>query len=182
MLKILIKGIEGFDEETSTFLPLTPDLVIELEHSLLSVSKWESKYEKPFLTSGNKTSSETYDYIKMMLVSPGIDPDVLDGCSQENFDKIREYINSNQSATTFGQMPEHRGQGETITSELIYFWMSNFNIPFVCETWHLNRLFSLIKIANIKNSKPGKKLPRGEISQKYRDMNEQRKAQLGTKG
>ena len=117
-----------------------------------------------------------------MVVTPNFDPDVLDRCSQENLNEIQEYIASNQSATTFGSIPEHRGPGETITSELIYFWMSNFHIPFECEKWHLNRLFALIKIANVKNSKPGKKLSRNEVVQRNRDLNAERRAKLGTRG
>ena len=182
MLRIIIEGTEGYNEETNEFIPPSDNVVLDLEHSLLSVSKWESKYEKPFLVPGRKTAIEIYDYIKAMIVTPDVDPDVLDRCSQSTLNEIQTYIDSNQSATTFGSMPERRGQGEIITSELIYFWMTNFNIPFETERWHLNRLFSLIRIANIKNSKPGKKMSRNELAQRNRDLNAERKAKLGTSG
>jgi hypothetical protein len=180
MLRIVIDEEENFNEESQTFETFG-GVVIDLEHSLLSLSKWESEYQKPFLSPGAKTSDELFGYLKAMVVTPSVDPDVLYNCSQENLDKIQEYIDSSQSATTFGMMPERRGPGEVITSELIYYWMVAFSIPFECENWHLNRLFSLIRICNVKNSK-GKKMPRNEIAMRYRDLNAQRRAQLGTSG
>ena len=180
MLTIIIEGDESFNEETQTFETVN-DVVIELEHSLISLSKWESKYQKPFLSSGEKTSEEIFGYLKAMIVTPNLDPDVLYKCSQKNIDEIQRYIDSNQSATTFGSMPERRGPGEVITSELIYFWMVSFNIPFDCQYWHLNRLFSLIRICNIKNSKQ-KKMSRSEIIQRNRELNAKRKAELNTSG
>lgn len=180
MLRLIIIGDESFNERTQTF-ETTNDVVLELEHSLLSLSKWESEYQKPFLTSEEKTSEEIFGYLKAMVVTPKGDPDVLYECSQEHIDKIQEYIDSNQSATTFGMMPERRGPGEVVTSELIYYWMLTFNIPFECQHWHLNRLFALIRICNIKNAKP-KKMSRNEIAQRNRELNAKRKAELGTSG
>lgn len=180
MLTIIIEGDEHFNEKDNTFETLG-DVVIELEHSLFSVSKWESKHQKPFLSTGVKTSEEIFDYLKAMITTPNLDPDVLYRCSQKNFDVVQEYIDSSQSATTFGMMPQRRGPGEVITSELIYYWMIAFNIPFECQYWHLNRLFSLIRICNIKNSK-GRKMTRHEIAMRNRELNEKRKAELGTKG
>lgn len=180
MLRIIIDGDESFDEATETFIQ-DNTVVLELEHSLLSLSKWESKHQKPFLTSGEKSSEELYDYLKAMLLTPEVDPDILYQCSQKNIDLIQSYIDSRQSATTFGMMPERRGPGEVITSELIYYWMVAFNIPFECQTWHLNRLFSLIRICNIKNSKP-KKMSRHELAQRNREINAKRRAELKTAG
>ena len=180
MLKIVIEGEELFNEETKTF-ETTDNVVLELEHSLFSVSKWESKYQKPFLAAGEKTSEEVFGYVEAMVVSPNPDLGALYRCSQENLTEIQAYIDSSQSATTFGSMPERRGPGEIITSELIYFWVVSFNIPFECQYWHLNRLFSLIRICNIKNSKP-KKMSKNEISQRNRELNARRKAELGTRG
>lgn len=180
MLRIVIDGDELFDEETNTF-EMVDSVVLDLEHSLLSLSKWESKYEKAFLAPTEKTPEEVLNYLKMMIVSPNVDPDVLNKCSQANIDEIQAYIDSTQSATTFGQMPERRGPGETITSELIYYWMVSFNIPFECQEWHLNRLFALVRICNIKNSKQ-KKMPRHEVAQRNRELNARRKAELGTTG
>lgn len=180
MLRIVIEGEETYDEETNSFDSIN-DTVVDLEHSLISLSKWESKYQKPFLSPGEKTREEIFGYIQAMIITPDIDPDVLLHLSKANIEEIQEYIDSTQSATTFGMMPDRRGPGEIITSELIYYWMVAFNIPFVCENWHLNRLFSLIRICNIKNSKP-QKMSRHEIAQRNRELNAQRRKELGTKG
>lgn len=180
MLTILIEGEEIYNEQDKTFSRVN-NISVDLEHSLVSVSKWEAKHEKPFLSSGKKTSDEIFDYIKCMVITPNVDLDALYGCSQKNLDTIQEYIDSNQSATTFGAMPERRGPGEIITSELIYYWIVSFNIPFECQYWHLNRLFSLVRICNIKNSKP-KKMSRMELAQRNQELNAKRKAELGTRG
>lgn len=180
MLRIVIEASEVYNEEDSSFQTFD-DIVLELEHSLISLSKWESKYQKPFLSSDKRTGEEIFGYLKAMVVSPEVDLDVLYRCSQKDIDKIQEYIDSSQSATTFGIMPERRGPGEVITSELIYYWMVAFNIPFECETWHINRLFSLIKICNIKNAKP-RKMSRNEIAMKNREINEKRRKELNTTG
>lgn len=176
----LVLGDEFFNEETQEF-EIPNQVVVDLEHSLISLSKWESDYQKPFLGVGEKTSEEIFGYLKAMIISPNVDPDVLYTCTQSTIDKIQAYIDSSQSATTFGTMPERRGPGETITSELIYFWMVSYNIPFECQHWHLNRLFALIRICNIKNTPP-KKMSRNEIAQRNRELNERRKQELGTKG
>lgn len=178
MLRIIIEGDETYNEEENTFATIN-EVVLDLEHSLLSLSKWESIYQKPFLSSEKKTAEEIYEYIKCMVITPDIDLDVL--YSQKNVDLIQEYIDSSQSATTFGKLPERRGQGEIITSELIYYWMVTFNIPFECETWHLNRLFSLVRICTLKNGKQ-QKMTKSELAARNRELNAQRKAKLGTSG
>jgi len=182
MLKLLVTGEEVYNEETEEFGSVN-DFVLHLEHSLLSLSKWESKFEKPFLGLETKTSNEILWYVDAMILSQVYPENLWDRISQKNMDDINEYIESKQSATTFGAMPTHktRGKQETITSELIYYWMVAFNIPFECEQWHLNRLFSLIRICNIKNSKP-RKMSRNDLAQRNRDLNAQRKAQLNTTG
>jgi hypothetical protein len=180
MLTLIIKGMELFNEEDGTFSTVG-DVVIEFEHSLVSLSKWESIHQVPFLSSAEKTPDQIVDYIKCMILTPNVDETCLYNMSQEDLDQIKNYIDSPQPATTFGQLPPQRGKGETITSELIYYWMVAYQIPFSCETWHLNRLFSLIRIANIKNSPP-RKMSRQEIAQRNRELNAQRRAQLGTSG
>jgi hypothetical protein len=180
MLRLNIEGEEFFDEQTNTFETVI-DMVIEFEHSLISLSKWESEYQTPFLASGKKTPEEIFGYLKAMIISPDTDPDVLYRLPKGAIDKIQEYIDSSQSATTFGMMPERRGLGEVITSELIYYWMVAFNIPFECQYWHLNRLFSLIRICNIKNSKP-EKMSRHELASRNAALNAKRRAELNTKG
>ena len=180
MLKIIIPKTEYYDEEAETF-EVVEDFELELEHSLISLSKWESKFQKPFLGPGEKSSREILGYIEAMIITPIYPLDVFDRLTQENLTQINEYIESSESATTFGSMPERKGRGEIITSELIYYWMVAFTIPFECESWHLNRLFALIRICNIKNSKP-KKMSRGEIARRNSELNAQRRAQYNTSG
>ena len=180
MLKIVVPGEEYFNEEEEVFQSVG-DVELELEHSLVSLSKWESKYQKPFLSQSPKTPEEILYYIETMIISPIFPGGILERLSQENITQINDYIQSSESATTFGTMPERRGRGEIITSELIYYWMVAFNIPFECEYWHLNRLFALIRICNIKNSKP-KKMSRNEIASRNRELNAIRRAQYNTSG
>jgi hypothetical protein len=182
MLKITIGGDEFFDEEKQEFFTQN-EMVLELEHSLVSLSKWESKFQKPFLAEDEKSVEELLWYVKFMILTPNYPENFWEHLSQENVDEINAYIESKQSATTFGDLPStsHRSRGERITSELIYYWMVVFNIPFETETWHLNRLFSLIRICNLKQQKP-KKMSRQEIAQRNRELNAQRRAALGTSG
>ena len=180
MLTIVVPGTEMFDETSQEFVT-KDDVILELEHSLVSLSKWESKFKKPFLTDEQKTSEETMYYIEAMITSLNHPIDTVLRLSRENITQINNYVESTQSATTFGQMPETKGRGEVITSELIYYWMVAFNIPFECESWHLNRLFALVRICNIKNSKP-KKMSRNEIASRNRELNALRRERYGTSG
>jgi hypothetical protein len=179
MLTIIIKGDEFFNESTEEF-ESQDDVVLKLEHSLVSLSKWESEFEKPFLNNDKKTPEEIYGYIKAMIIDE-CSNEILLRLSNQNIQEINEYIDAKRSATTFGVMPEKRGKAEVITSELIYYWMVTFNIPFECETWHLNRLFALIRICNLKNSTP-KKMSKNEIAMRNRELNAKRKAELQTRG
>jgi hypothetical protein len=180
MLKLIVSGEECFNEETGNF-ETVGDFELELEHSLVSLSKWESRYQKPFLTNNNKSPQEILGYVEAMIISPIYPKDLFSRLSQENITQINDYIESKESATSFGSMPERKGRGEVITAELIYYWMVAFNIPFVCEYWHLNRLFALVRICNIKNSKP-QKMSRNEISNRNRELNARRKAEYNTSG
>lgn len=180
MLVINVGGQEFFDEKTQTFCYTEPATLL-LEHSLLSLSKWESKHMKPFLSGPKKTTEETFDYIHCMSLTAVEDPSVFSRLNDEVLRKVNDHIESPETATTFGEMPKRKASGEVITSELIYYWMVAFNIPFECETWHLNRLFALIRICNIKQEKP-KKMSRHEIAQRNRDLNAQRRAAMGTTG
>ena len=179
MLRMIV-GDEGFNDETNEFVTVDP-VVIELEHSLVSLSKWESKYEKPFLGRDEKTKEETFDYLKMMVLTEDLPDSIFEKFSQENIQEIKEYIDSKQSATIFTEIGRGRGKEEVITSELIYYWMIAFTIPFVCEHWHLNRLLTLVRICGIKSGKQ-KKMPKGQLAQQYRELNERRKAEMGTRG
>lgn len=180
MLKLIVSGTEYFNEETEEFESVG-DFELELEHSLISLSKWESKYQKPFLSNLEKSPEEILYYIKAMILTPIYPNDLFEKFSTENFAQINNYIESRESATTFGDMPDRRIRGEVITSELIYYWMVAFNIPFECERWHLNRLFSLIRICNLKNSKQ-KKMSRSEMAARNRELNAKRREQYGTRG
>jgi hypothetical protein len=180
VLKITISGAELFDEESNTFTNVT-DTTLELEHSLVSMSKWESIHQKPFLSAGRMSTEEVLDYVRAMIVTPDFPSDVISRLNDGDLAKINDYIDSAQSATTFVNTKQTSGRGEVITSEMIYYWMVAFSIPFECETWHLNRLFALIRICNIKNSKD-KKMSRRELADRNRELNAQRKAKLGTTG
>jgi len=180
MLKLFIKQEEFWDERNGKFITY-PDTKLELEHSLASLSKWESKHQKPFLVITEKTDTEWLDYIEAMIITPNYDPNDVSRLKDSDFEEIYKYVDSKQSATTFGKLPEHKGPSEIITSELIYYWMVAFNIPFECENWHLNRLFALIRVCNIKNQKP-KKRSLKEMAEERTAINNARREKLGTRG
>lgn len=180
MLRITVPGTEMFNEETERFSTVD-DVEICFEHSLLSLSKWESKYQKPFLAQGNKTPEEILGYILAMVVDGVLDETSINRLTKQNLDDINEYINSKESATTFRISEKDKSNSEIVTAELIYYWMTTFGIPFECENWHLNRLFALIRICSIKQSKP-KQMSRSEMAQRNQELNAQRRAQLGTRG
>lgn len=179
MLKIVV-GDEGYDEEKKQFV-VTNTVILELEHSLISLSKWESIHEKPFLGRETKTTEEVYDYVKCMALNPNIPPEVFRKLNDQNLEDITAYIDAKMSATWFSDGPNVPRSSELITSELIYYWLIAFNIPFEVENWHLNRLFNLIKICNVKMAKP-KKMSRSELASRNRKLNAERKQQLGTSG
>lgn len=181
MLKLTFKPIEKYDELTNTF-QYSDKCVITLEHSLVSLSKWESKWHKPFLTKDEKTLEETIDYIKCMTVTKNVDEEVYSRLTNEHLQAVRDYIENPMTATTFSNLQEGRKiNREIITSEIIYYWMTVFNIPFECEKWHLNRLLTLINVCNIKNSPP-KKMGKKEIYQRNKALNMARRRFLNTGG
>jgi len=183
VLTITVPGKEYFDEskgEAGEFVTVG-DSILELEHSLVSLSKWESIFEKPFLGSSEKSNDEILAYIYAMIITPGVSPDMVDRLTADNFKDINRYLDAKMTATWFSDTPNSPKSSEVITSELIYYWMTIFNIPMACENWHLNRLFTLIKVCNAKNSKP-KKMGRAEAAARRRELNAQRRAQLGSSG
>lgn len=180
MLQLNVVMSEAFNEATQEFV-VSEEVVLELEHSLVSLSKWESRFKKPFLGPQEKTREEIVAYIICMLLNPTISMDVIYALRPEHFEKINAYIEDKQTATTFNDPPSTGKNREIITSELIYYWMVTFNIPFECQYWPLNRLFTLIKICNVKNSKP-KKMSASEIAARNRELNAQRRNQLKTQG
>ena len=180
MLTITVPGIEMFDDESQEFVT-RDDVTLELEHSLVSLSKWESKHEKPFLGKIEKTNEEVIDYIRCMTLTPEVSEELYSKLSKENLETINKYIEAKMTATWFNEAPGAPKSRDVITSELIYYWMVIFQIPFECENWHLNRLFTLIRVCNIKQSKPTK-MSRAEASARQRELNAQRRVQLGTRG
>lgn len=181
MLSVIVKGVEEFNEETSTFVSKN-DVSLTLEHSLASVSKWESIYLIPFMTDAEKTPAQMIDYIKCMTLSDDIPEEVYHRLSVENLKVIYDYIAKNVTATKIFTGPgKEKPSQETITAELIYYWMVAFNIPFECQYWHLDKLLTLIKVANVKNN-PDKKVSKADRAQWMREQNAARQKQYGTAG
>ena len=154
---------------------------MQLEHSLVSLSKWESKWHKAFLTKTEKTEEEMRDYIRCMTITQNVDPDVYKYLSHGNIAEIRQYIDDPMTATYISDDKNSKGGRETVTSELIYYWMISLNIPDRFEKWHLNRLMTLIKVCNVKNS-PKKRRSKRDIASQYASINAARRKQLNTKG
>ena len=181
MLYITIPATELWDELNQEFI-ITKATTLQLEHSLVSISKWEAKWQKPFLTKEPKTSEETLDYIKGMTLTQNVNPSTYDRLSYQNVTEINNYVESAMTATTITERNKNKaGNTELITSELIYYWMIALNIPFDCQKWHLNRLLTLIRVCNIKNQPPEKR-SRRDIMSRNAALNAARRQQLNSKG
>lgn len=171
---------EQYDEKNQKFVSAKTQ-TLQMEHSLVSISKWESKWCKSFLSKQEKTSEEILDYIQCMTLTQNVDPKVYMCLTNENIRQINEYIDAPMTATVFYDDNNHKGGREIVTAELIYYWMIALNIPFECQKWHLNRLLTLIKVCNIKNTPP-KKMSKSAIARRNAALNASRKRQLNTKG
>ena len=180
MLTLTIADSEYYNEDSATFVSVKGK-TIDLEHSLVSISKWESKWCKAFLGKEQKTREEEEDYIRCMIIDRSVSPEIINGFSKEQFEKVAEYIEHKMTATTFSNINNGAVRNEVVTSELIYYWMISLNIPFECQKWHLNRLLTLIQVCSIKNTPP-KKVSRSAILNRNAMLNAERKKQLNTKG
>ena len=180
MLTITIPATEEFDEIRGEFL-YTKEQTLQLEHSLISISKWESKWCKPFLGKQDKTHEEVIDYIKCMTLNNNVSDRVYACLTQDNLTAINNYIGAPMTATTFSDSKNSKANREIVTAELIYYWMIALQIPFECQKWHLNRLLTLIRVCNVKNAPP-KKMGKRATTSHYAQLNAARRQQLNTRG
>ena len=179
MLEIVVTMREGVNENDEFII--LESFELQLEHSLASLSKWESKFEKPFLSKEPKTTEEVLAYIECMTRTPNVPPEVFQKLSQENYQAINDYIDSKQTATWFSDSKMQTQSGEIITAEIIYYWITSMRMPWEVQHWHLNRLFTQIRVFDLKSAKP-KPMGRAEQMQRQRDLNRQRLEQHNTTG
>ena len=180
MLELYIPGKEMFNDNTQEFLQI-PGATLKLEHSLLSISKWESKWKKSFISSKDLSGDELISYIKCMTIGSMPSDAVYESIDYKTAAKIRDYINDPMTATTFSKAQSGPPSREIITSELVYYWMVQHGIPFECEKWHFNRLLTLIRICAIKGS-DGKNMSKKDIMRQNAEINAMRRKAMGTKG
>lgn len=179
MLQITIPAGTLWDEGIEEFVS-TKEQTLQLEHSLVSLSKWESKWHKPFLSDKEKTFEETIDYIRCMTITQNVKPEVYLFLTKENVDQIYEYINDPMTATTFNDL-DNTFNREVITAEIVYYWMISLNIPIEFQKWHLNKLITLIKVVSLKNA-PKKKISKQAYMEQMSRLNDARRKEWNTKG
>lgn len=180
MLWITVPARELWDEKRERFIS-TKEQTLQLEHSLVSLSKWESKWNKPFLGKGEKTTEETIDYIRCMTLTQNVKPEVYLCLTDENIKDVTDYISAPMTATTFSDDKTTKKSREIITAELIYCWMIALNIPFDCRKWHLNRLLTLVRVCEIK-SQPHKKPSKKDTMRRYAEINAANRKRFNSKG
>lgn len=181
MLQICIPGGESWDEKNEVFI-YGQDTIINLEHSLISISKWESKWHKPFTLQKLTDYSDIVDYIKCMTVTPNVNDEVYSRLTKKNIDDVLNYMGDSMTATTITEAgPKGHRNKEIVTSELIYYWMVALQIPFECQKWHINRLMTLIRICSIKNQ-PEKSMSKRNIMQQNAAINAARRKKLHSRG
>lgn len=185
MLEVTVPAVEMWDDETGEFVSSTEfkEWHLQLEHSLISLSKWEAKWHKPFFSKKDKTLAEIIDYIKCMTITENVPQEVYERISHDSkiIEDISNYINDPMTATTFRKEPARKGTNEMITSELIYYWMIAQGIPAEFDRWHINRLLTLIRVCNAKNS-PGKKMSSSAVTRRNEALNKARRAKYHSKG
>lgn len=180
MKTIIIPSNELYNEKENLFIDI-PETKIVIEHSLVSISKWESKWHKAYLSKNEKTDEEIISYIKCMVITQNVKDYIFDCLPPRVINEINSYINDPMTATVINDAHERRVNNETITSELIYYWMFKLGIPKECEKWHINRLLTLIKIYGVKDQPP-KKMNRNEILRQNKALNAQRRARMRSRG
>lgn len=180
MLKITVPAVELYDEANNRFINVK-ETHLSLEHSLISISKWEGKWHKPFFSKEPKTNEQTVDYIRCMTITQNVDPNVYIAMPPHVLKQIGDYIEDPMTATTFSNDKNARPNRQVITSELIYSWMVANNIPSEYQTWHINRLLTLIRVCTINNT-PSKKMSRKDTLSHYSALNKQRRKATGSKG
>jgi hypothetical protein len=178
MLEIMIPANELFIESTQSFVTIH-ETTIRLEHSLVAISKWESKWHKPFLDKNDKTNDELIDYIRCMCITQNVASETFYALTKQNMADVSSYINDPMTATTI----KHTGRvgRDIVTSEIIYYWMVTYNIPFECQKWHINRLLTLIDVCNAK-SQPSKTMNKKSIMASNAAINAERRARMHSKG
>ena len=180
MLRITIPKQELWDEKKEEFINVE-EKTLQLEHSLISLSKWEAKWHKPFLKDEEKSVEETIDYIRCMCTTPNVDPGIFKYVTDEIVQQVSDYINDPMTATTIWSRDSGLPSKEKITSEVLYSAMVERGIPFECQKWHLNRLIMLIRVFNERNSEKKKRSTR-EIAREQAAINAARRKALHSKG
>ena len=186
MLYLTLSKKDLFDEENERFISLPP-VELQLEHSLSSLSKWESKYKKPFLTNTKKfakTKQEMLDYYIMMSQGE-VDPNVFSFMTVDESQQIDAYLKDPQTATWIDNSMSTKSATmyhEEITAEVIYTWLVMFNIPFEVQYWNINRLLTFIQVYQIKQSGTKPQPVTSDYLNQRRELNEQRKALYQTNG
>lgn len=186
MLKLTIPSARLWNTKTEEFMH-TKEYTFMIEHSLISISKWEETWHIPFISDTPKTNEQTIDYVKCMTITQNVKPEAYLGLTKENLHSVSEYIGDSKTATWFGKprIPEKPQKKEIVTSELIYYWMVSLQIPFECQKWHLNRLLTLVKVCNAKAKLANAKQPKGnkkKVLANNASMNAARRKKLGTSG
>lgn len=187
MLTVTIPDYEGFNNEAQEFVSIK-GATLQLEHSLISLKKWEQKWHIPFLQTNNKTHEQTIDYIRCMTINPGVDPRVYYIIPPDIINQITKYINDPMTATWFNdnttggkKVGAQKNAGEVVTAEIIYYWMISLNVPVEFQKWHLNQLLTLIRTINVKNT-PNKKMSQKEWAQQRAMLNASRRAKSHSTG
>lgn len=180
MLTIIVPETELYDEQKNEFIQIKEQTLV-LEHSLVSIAKWESKWKKSYLSSKNKTYEETVDYIKCMTITKNVNPLIYKSLNRKALESIERYINDPMTATYFSEKDTRPVGPSIITAEIVYYWMISLGVPMECQKWHFNRLIALIKVCNIKNN-PGKRMSNREILTRNQALNEERRRKYNTRG